>query len=420
MARETTRVARGQRGVDANGDPQLGFDEALVGTGDDGAAQIDIDPSERDNNPFLGSEQDDENWDLPEDKRRKQTGGQSQTGGTTRQAREHEQRDEEGDGEEDLRLAYDEPEEEQRTSRRSRRNRSRRQAIDQRDQHIAFLTNEIQQLREAQANLHGGQFDLSARDVESRIQNHQAAIERADVEIARAIKDSDGDTAVALQRERDRLNYQLWQLQNTRQNMVEYAERMQRGGQPDGRPQLDPRQVAQLQAQDGEFQRMKDVFLDRYSWFDEANDDPDHQFVKQLDRKLYEEGFQRHQKAFWHEMERRMMSAGFRPDNGAEFNDDEEPGFQSRRQFQSRRVNGNGHYNGGQPRRANLPPTGMVRSTSRPGRGDGGFALSDEQVDLLRQEGLLDNNLSEADQAKKDRIVGKWRRGAQALQSARR
>src|SRR5262252_852868 len=211
MARETTRVARGQRGVDANGDPQLGYDEALVGTGDDGAHTIEIDPSERANNPFLGSTEEDENWDLPEDKRGKQTGGQGQTGGTTRQAREHEQRNEEGDGEEDLRLAYDEPEEEQRSGRRSRRNRSRRHAIDSRDQHIAFLTDRIQKQDEILANLYGGQFDLSARDIESRIANHEAAIQRADAEIARAIKDSDGDTAVAIQRERDRINYQLWQ-----------------------------------------------------------------------------------------------------------------------------------------------------------------------------------------------------------------
>ena len=165
---------------------------------------------------------------------------------------------------------------------------------------------------------------------------------------------------------------------------------------------------------------MKDVFLDRYSWFDEGKDDPDHQFVKSLDQTLYREGFQRHQKAFWHEMERRMKRAGFRPDNGAEFDDDEQDeGFQSRREFQSRRVNGNGHYNGGAPRRANLPPTGVVRSSQRPGRGDGGFDLSNEQVDLLRQEGLLEAKLSEADQQKKDRILSKWRRGAEALQRGR-
>ena len=250
MARETTRVARGQRGVDANGDPQLGYDEALVGTGDDGAHSIDIDPSERVNNPFLGTETDDENWDLPEDKRGHQTGGDDKGGDAPRQTREAEQRHEQDDGEEDLRLVYDEPEEDQRRGRRSRRNVSRRRAIDQRDQHIAYLTSELQSLKEAQAGLYGGQFDLSARDIEQRIGFHQNAIERADAEIAKAIKESDGDTVVALQRERDRINYQLWQLQNAREGMIQHADRMARGGQPEG-PQLTPQQIQFLQAQDG-------------------------------------------------------------------------------------------------------------------------------------------------------------------------
>src|SRR5215468_7024858 len=406
MARDTIRVRRGERGVDENGDPKLGFDEALVGSGSDGS-EIEIDPSERDNNPFLGSEQDDENWELPEDKRGKKP-----------EVRHEEQRTrggagyaEEGDDEEDLRLVYDEPDEEQRGGRRSRRNAARRRAIDQRDQHIAYLTDRLQKVEEAQAGLQGGQFDLSARDVEQRITYHQNAIDRADQEIARAIKDSDGDTVVAIQRERDRISQQLWQLQGYRQNMEDHARRMAQGGSVE--QQLTPQQVAALQAQDADFGRMKDVFMDRYPWYDESGNDPDHDFVRNLGARLHRDGLQRHMKVFWHEMERGMKQAGFRPERGDDWDDEQDNrGFQSRREFQSRRVsNGNGYSGGGETRRANIPPTGIVRSTLRSGRGNGSFALSEDQVDLLRQEGLMEKNLTEAEQAKKTRIMDAWRAG---------
>jgi hypothetical protein len=60
-----------------------------------------------------------------------------------------------------------------------------------------------------------------------------------------------------------------------------------------------------------------------------------------------------------------------------------------------------------------------VHSQTAPGRGERAFQMSDEQIDLLRQEGLLENNLDEKEQAKKDRIMGKWRRGAEALSRSR-
>jgi hypothetical protein len=419
MARDTVRVRRGEGGVDPQGDPRLGYDEALVGGADEQAAQIVIDPSERDNNPYLGSEHDDESWDLPEDQRKKPETPDKQPG-TERRAREEQ---EGGDEEEDVRLAYDEPDEEQRSSRRRRRNQSRRVAIDRRDQTIDELAKANEQLKAMVTNLYGGQFQLSARDIDQRITYHRNAIDRADMEIARAIKEADGDTAVALQRERDKINYDLWQLEGAKRNIEEQAQQLARGGMVDRQqPQFTPEQQQAIQAQEDEYERMRDVFLDRYTWFDpQEGDDPDHDYVKKIDRTLVTEGYQRHTKAFWHEMERRMQRGGFHPEGGRDDrlngDDDDDRGFETRRNFQSRRNGGNGVGNG--QRRPNLPPTGAVRSISRPGRADSGFQLSDIQIDMLRDEDLLRSGLTEAEEAKKTRIIDKWRRGAQQLSRGR-
>jgi len=416
MARSTTRVARGERGMDEHGDPQLGFDEALVGGADDQAANVTIDPSELAQNPFLGGEDEDDDWDGGKDKK---PAGETPPPRERRETR-HE-REEPADDDEDIRLAYDEGEGEERGSgRRSRRNRSQRRAIDSRDETIAELQARLAKQEEVLSGLMGGQLNLSARDVDQRIQYHQNAIDRADVEIAKAIKEADGDTAVALQRERDKIVGGLFQLRQARQGMEERARQMSEGGQVDGQRQMPPEVRQQMVQQDAQYERMKDVFLERYTWFDPENgDDPDHDFVKRIDRKLVDEGYNRHQQAFWHEMERRMNKAGFRPDSGRPVDDDEEDDRPSRRNFQSRRES-NGHAGGnGFARRPNLPPTGRVHSQTAPGRGERAFQMSDEQIDLLRQEGLLENNLDEKEQAKKDRIMGKWRRGAEALSRSR-
>jgi len=64
------------------------------------------------------------------------------------------------------------------------------------------------------------------------------------------------------------------------------------------------------------------------------------------------------------------------------------------------------------PLRRGGPPTGSGRSTQT---NRAGYALSEWQRDALRDEGLLEENLSEAEVAKRDRIVSKWRKGAETL-----
>jgi hypothetical protein len=424
MARDTVRVARGERGREDNGDVRLGYDEALVGSGADDAAEIVIDPSEREHNPFLGTE--DENWDLPEDQRtkeRQQTDDRTDQDRTREQQEQRDDRRQEVGDEDDVRLAYDEDAGGERTSRRVRRNKSRRAAVDHRDQVIDSLRGELLETKQMVANLYGGQFNLSARDVDQRIQYHQNALDRADQEIANAIKESDGNTAVALQRERDKIMQALWQLQTYRRGIEDQARQMLGGGgQPDQQqPQYTPEQQAIINRQEGEYERMRDVFLDRYTWFDpDTGNDPDHDFVRRLDREVVADGYMRHTKAFWHQMEERMMGAGFRPEGGRPaggFREDtDDDNFSTRRDFQSRRLNGGGSSNG---RGRSLPPTGAVRSISRPGGMERGFELSEIQLDMLQQEGLLEGNLSKEEQAKKSRIIDKWRRGSQQLARSR-
>lgn len=399
MAAPMTRVRRG--------DPTLNADIAMVGGANDQSASITIDPSERENNPLL--EEEDENWDLPEDQRNK--GGQPQQ----REQRETTQQHEgDPEPEEDVRLAYDEDEEEEniRGGRRARRNRSRRGAIDQRDQIIQQLAGELQQQRQLLQGLYGGQVTLSTRDVDQRIQFHQAALERADIELARAVKEADGDAFAIITKERDKVYRDLFGLQQMRTQLDERAREMEQQAPPPGQRQQGqqpPPEVQQAMAeQNSEFERMRDIFLDRYTWFDpDKGDDADHRMVKRIDAEVTNDGYQRHTKAFWHEMERRMQQEGFRPEGRRgrdEQDDDPLPA--------PRRVNG--HTNGGGTRRS-MPPTGSGRSLRRPGNGAGGYPLSDIQQDMLRDEGLLESNLSEADIAKRDRIIDKWKRGAAAL-----
>jgi hypothetical protein len=43
------------------------------------------------------------------------------------------------------------------------------------------------------------------------------------------------------------------------------------------------------------------------------------------------------------------------------------------------------------------------------------FTLSQFQVQTLQEEGLMEPNLSDADKARKTRIITKWREGEKAL-----
>jgi hypothetical protein len=442
MARATTRVSREDR---------LGFDEALVGGADEGIA-IEIDPSEKANNPYLDAGDDDGDWDLPkdaprgngkagdDDERARARIGEDREGddrrgdrSDTRERDPARDRDGDGDGdgedEDDARLAYDEDVERDRGgSRRSRRNRSRRQAIDTRDQTIEQLKEALAQQGAALQRLYGGQMQLTARDVQTRIEQHQAALDRADAEVAKAVTEADGATFAAIQKTRDTIAQDLWRLQNYQQGMAEQARRMAEGGEAGDDPRRQQQQqqptreqVLAAQAQDREYQRLADVFADRYTWFDPENPraNRDSREVVRLAGEVAADGYQRHEKEYWHEMEKRMREAGFRPERGSGSRDERfrDDGDDDDRRPEPRRSNGNG--NGDDRRRSGMPPTGRVSTGSRRGDQRSSFVLSDVQTDILQGEDLLRNNLTKEEQEKKDRIITKWREGARQLAGRR-
>jgi hypothetical protein len=425
----STRVARKPGSVtfeapQARG-RQLGFDEAMVGSPDEGSAAIQIDPSELAANPFLGTGEEDDDWDLPEDQRGK--GKKADT--NERIIRPNGDANEEDDGEEDdIRLAYDEDEGEEggreRSSRRQRRNRSRRGAIDGRDQTIAELRDALNRQGAMIDRLNGGQFTQVARDIDQRLEYASNALKVADAQLAQAVSDGKGEDFAAINAERDKIAQSLWNLQGQKQRMVDYArDQAERGDAPPdmrgrgGQPQLTPEQRQMVEEQESEFGRMRDIFLDRYSWFDPDDArDRDAREVKAIDAEVAEDGYLRHTKAFWHEMEKRMREAGFRPETSRrsrrdeDFEEDDRPSRRSRRDEEDDRDR--------RPaRRSGAPPTGAVRSTTRPGRG-GAYQLDENEYKVLEEEGLTESNLSEADLAKRDRYINAWRTGKEQLRRA--
>jgi hypothetical protein len=350
-------------------------DVAMVG-GDSEGADLDIDPSE-----------DKTDWDVPKDK-------------PTSREKPAEEFDQE-----DSRLAYEDtgegpPEERESKSRRARRNARNREYTRQQAEQIDMLTQQLQQLGGVVQRLTYGQVGLAANSLDGQISSLEQALRMADQELADAVKTNNGDKYAEVNRLRDEVVARLW---NSKQQRV----RMGEGGQVQQPPQQQmppPQQQTRPDPAVAEIVADKfDRFQDRFPWFDPTSPDADCNIVRAIDAELTTQGLQRHQTAFWQAMEQKMASYGLTPNSGED--DDERP---------ARRPNGGGRPLLGQdvPLRRGGPPTGSGRSTRPNG---GGFALSEWQRDALRDEGLLEDKLSEADIAKRDRIVSKWRKGAETL-----
>lgn len=386
------RIVRQERQV-ANlddSDPTLGADVALVGGADDSVAVV---AEDADGNPLpneeLGAEHDNDDWDQDAGKKKPPAARQE---------------DEPAGDEEDARIAYDadspDGDEGRRAGKRARRNRARRDGIAHRDAEIERLTGALGTMQRQLEQLQGGHISMAAHSIESQLGSAQQALAMADAELAKAVEAGDGKAFREVQTLRDEAAQRVYALSQARERI----RTMPKGppGNPDGRQTPPNVQDGRQQplpvppAQAAEAQRMANIFLDRNQWFDPQGTDRDSRVARQIDQELAEEGYASHQKAFWLEFERRTKEAGL----GADYNDDDEDEAPPRRQQPAPRRNGG------------LPPTGAVRSSSRPGRG--GFSLSTVQMDLLREEGLDGANLSKEDQAKKDRIITRWKAGAQA------
>lgn len=381
------RVSRDDAGMDDEQDfslpTQIGGDVALVGDGNSGH-NVD------------GTDDGDESWDLPQE-------------GQQPQQRQQQPQDDDGYDEEDARLAYSDEEDDdgqQRPSRRMRRNARRRQLQESIRNENAELRAQLESLTGVVNRLASGQSGLAVSSLDSQISTLENSLRITDEEMANAVKTQDGDTYAKAQRLRDEIVGRLYAAKAHRDRMAQAAAQFQRGGvvpqpqQPQPQPQAqqpqapDPRIVA---AVEDRFDR----FCERFPWFDPQSQDTDSNIVRAIDQELAASGFQRHQPAFWQELEKRMAGYGLRPQRNANQDDGDEDDTPP----PPRRNNVMG-------RPLSRPPTVSGRST---GAARNGFHLSEAQTSILREEGLLEQNLSDADKAKRERIINSWRKGSQAL-----
>lgn len=314
--------------------------------------------------------------------------------------------------EEDSRLAYsDDPREQQdddqnqRPGRRSRRNARRRESQSQAQAEITALKEQLQQLGGVVQSLATGQSGLAVNSLEGQIVQLESALRMADEEMASAVKNSDGDTYSKAQTIRDNIVGRLWSMKNRHAQLMDTTVRAREEGgqvrQPPAQerrpaPQIDPEIVA---AVEDRFDR----FCDRFPWFDPKSPDADCNIVRSIDQELAARGLQRHTPHFWEQMERRMAQYGLKPDRDGGGDDDQQDEPQRRPQRQTQPSNGRSR-----------PPTGSGRSTQN-GRTTTNRDLTEIQVGLLRDEGLLEEKLSEEDVAKRDRILARWRKGSESL-----
>ena len=386
MAVEKTRVSRNGGGADDDDQLNLGADVALVGDPNDGASIVSDEPA------------DDDSWDSPESEG-SQPRQPLRQGGAKAPGRDDEFDDE------DSRLAYSQSGEED-DSPRSRSRRARRNAG--RRQHQSALQAENQELRQKLDELTGtvsrlatGQKGLAVGTLESQMATLQNQLRIVDSEMANAIKTSDGDVYSQAQKLRDEIVGRMYALKNNRDRLAsdntdgagdeqDLGEGRRPPGQSQARQQPDPRVADYF-----------DKFCDRYEWFDPQSSTADCNIVRAVDAELVAEGYRRDTPLFWQSLERRLSSTyGLRPNMTPSDGDGEGEGQEDERP--SREVN--------RPPQRSRPPTNAGRSASS-GRG-GGFRLSDIQTNILREEGLLEENLSDTDKAKRQRIVDKWKRGA--------
>lgn len=406
-----TRVQRGAPKAAAGDEVGLpegygddpGGDVAMVGGGDEGAAALQIDPS-------LAEDNDD--WDKAGDGKDKDRQEPEPRRTVEVEVDDDDGRDDGQDDDDDPRLAYDldnegrdsERDSQREPSRRQRRNRSRRELVDRSSQEIETLRGQVAQMQGLLQQVTGGQAHLAVNTIDNQMRAAQQSLELADDLMAKAIAEGDGKAFAQLQKSRDEAVGQIYQLRSQRAR-IEASVRAQaadpRLRQVQEGPRVDPTLANRAE-------EMGNRFLDRNPWFNPEGTDRDSRMARVIDEELAQEGYMPHTSAFWIQFETRCKEAGLggRTQRQATTDDrlaDDRP--EPRREAPQGR------------REANMPPTGVVRSTRGPGRPS--FTLSQAQVSILEEEGLMGDKLSDADKARKTRIVTAWRDGAKKLQSGR-
>lgn len=301
---------------------------------------------------------------------------------------------------EDTRLAYDVEDEgiEERRSRRSRRNRAAREArqsVADRDQHIMALNQRIDQLNNMVMGLTQGHAGLTMNTLDTQLNAARQALTLADDELARAVSAQDGEKFREVQRLRDEAAARVFQLDGAKNSILQEQRRRAEGGsRPQPQPQA-PQVPSHLAAKAREF---TDIFMSRFTYFDPNGTDEDTRLMKAIDDGVMEDGYLPHTKEYWHQLERRLANRGFLPDRGAV--EDSEDDDRSNR---SRGNGANRNSHGG------LPPSSGSNGGARRRTGTETYTIPAMGRQYLEDEGLLADNLTEAQLAKRNRVIRGWR-----------
>jgi hypothetical protein len=308
-----------------------------------------------------------------------------------RDDREEESRDR--DREDDSRLAYDLDGEglDERRSRRARRNRSRRDAIDSRDQHIMALTQRLEQLGGVVQSLTQGQTGLTIGTIDNQLLAAQQALTLADDELARAVSTQDGAKFREVQRIRDEAAARVFQLSNTKNGIIN--EQRRQASASGGPPRIVQPPGLNARAQD-----MAEVFMSRFPYYDPSGTDEDTMVIKAIDDAVMAEGFRPDTSMYWRTLEQRLAQRGFYPATG----EDEDERRDDRR-FERRERPPRSNSFGG------LPPSSGSLGSGRRRNGTDTFTIPAMAREYLEGEGLLQDNLTDQQKARRDRLIRNWR-----------
>lgn len=212
-----------------------------------------------------------------------------------------EDRDERSDSnEDDERVAHSEDDEGEDGPDRERIRARRRAERKQKKEDQRRNQRELNFLRQRNETLERRQSEFDARiansevvAIDTRIQNLEGDIRKADEVYAEAISKGDGVSAAEAQRIRDQLRDGVSKLQGARQQTINSARERLQGNQ--NKP-------------DPEIQRRAQEFIEENPWYDHTGADEDSMIAKAIEQKLFRERGADAAKTddYWNEYNRRL------------------------------------------------------------------------------------------------------------------
>lgn len=245
-----------------------------------------------------------------------------------------------------------------------------------------------------------GQLDVINRrssgadiaQVDERINQAKANVTYLEQVIADGTKSQNGEAVARATVELQRTIIAQEKLENFRQQLVGASRR------PEA-PQLDPRTVANART----------WFRDN-SWYDPKGGDADSRVVLALDAQLAQEGYNPASSDYWEELTTRVKAVLPKHFEGGSGRDDNSGGGQN-----NDRSPGSGYNPGASQRKPSRSVvTGGSSAAAGSSGGKGGYVLSPDRVQALKEAGVWDDPKARADAIRRYRDYD-----AQSAQSGR-